>query len=204
MSDAQNLKDDIAYVRALSEEGQKAGNQGGLILAAAGFGWAGAALANWAVVEGHIGSWGMWGWWAPIPLFAAAMAWTIPRSIKRADGRSPGNFAMQVAWQSIGFAFFAVITSFMAAAYASRTAEYWAMMPPMIFALYGAAWMVFAIHAKNRWFTLLSVCSIASAPLLGLLVTNYSASMLAYATGLSLLVGLPGVIMLVRELSAKD
>lgn len=204
MSDAQNLKDDIAYVRALSEEGQKAGNQGGLILAVAGFGWAGAALANWAVVEGHAGSWAMWAWWAPIPLFAAAMAWTISRSIKRAEHNSPGNRAHQIAWQGIGYGFGAMVISFIAAAWVTGSGQLWVMMPSMAFAFYGVSWVIYALHASNRWLMTLGILSLIAAPLVALLAADYAASMLAYAAGLSLLVGLPGVIMLARELTAKD
>lgn len=198
---SQSLKDDIAYLRTVSEEGQRARPQGGLILAVAGFGWALAALANWAELEGRVHGVALWAWLVPAPLFVAALTWVTVQSRRQTDYHAPGNRAAYLAWRAIGTAMGAVVLSFMAATWVTQNGQMFAMMPPAFFALYGAAWLIYGALSKQTWVIALGWLSFAAAPLTALLANDEATSMLAYAAGLSLLVGVPGLVMMLQQRS---
>jgi hypothetical protein len=69
------------------------------------------------------------------------------------------------------------------------------MIPSMILALYGAAWMVAAAVSRARWAAVASAGSYAAALGSAWLCTT-NAAYLWYAAALFLLLALPGAVMM--------
>src|ERR1700761_5743104 len=101
--DIQALRDDIAYLKALADDGKNGGGKGGWILVAAGGFYGLASLTQWAALQ-HL-----------VPALASTVAWAVALigfmsalfltlSRQRADGvkrKAPG-----LAWSGVGFALF--------------------------------------------------------------------------------------------------
>jgi hypothetical protein len=197
MSDTTHtLRDDIAFVRALAEEGRQTPYRGEISLAA-GLIWGSASLYTWSVASQvwHPPG-GMttidWAWMAAMAAFSIA---GIPLGIYKS--RPDTNRAAAAAWGGVGLACLTV--SFGAGIAVWRTHQYAmaAMVPPMIMALYGAGWFVGAVAFRAPWQRGIgALCLLTS---LALAFTAGGAQQyLLFSLALYLLVGLPGLIAVLR------
>ena len=199
----QGLRDDVAFLRGLAEQGGSAPLLGGSILAAAGALFAPASLVHWAVVSDRLDL----GpsainliWPAAAAAFFIALL-TLRSRLRGAPGACRGpNRAMGAAMKGMGLSSFALWGAFVLAS--ARTGE-WVIMDMfsvVILALYGGAWFVAAAVSGRGWLHVVAsaafILAVAAAWLVG-----RPEFYLAYAAALVLTALIPG-LMLTRQARA--
>jgi len=195
------VRDDIAYMRAMAEEGRKAPLLGGAILIAAGLTFGSASLLQWAAAAGVAGvtfELANWGWLAAMVAFIAALSWLSHRLKGRPGACSPVNKAAGTAWMGVGMAIFFMAVSMALIAWRLNAPEVMLLFPSLIFALYGAGWAVSAAMSDKKWLWWVAIGAWVGAPLIALL-TGDPAQYLAYAVGLLLLTVAPGLALIRQE-----
>lgn len=197
----QAIRDDLAYMRALADEGRRTPLLGGSILIAAGLIYAPAALAHWAVLAGVLDVertvlnviWGV-----------AVAGFLIALFVLKARlGGKPGAWSMAnkvsgAAWGGLGGASFAIGLSLFAAVYRTGDWIFMSLFPPVILALYGTAWIVGAALSDRAWMKWVAVASFAAAAVSGLLIGT-TEQYLFYAAAMFLLSTPPGLAMVRQE-----
>ena len=200
MSDAvqpQSLSEDIAFIRAMAEEGRRTPFRGGVSLTA-GLIWGSASLYCWTVAAGlwtnppgGLASAG-WIWLVAAVVFALA---GFPLGIYR---RAPGaHRAAAAAWGGVGIACWTISAAVIIAAVRTHTGAIFSLLPPIIMALYAGGWMIGAWAFRACW-----QLWIGGLCLLSSLVLAYFAAQpveyLLFALALYGLAGLPGLVTVLR------
>ena len=111
---------------------------------------------------------------------------------------SPTNRVAAAAWGGVGAA---CLTLCFGAGLASwRTHQYvmFAMIPPMIMALYGGGWLVGAVAFRAPWQRWIGALCLLSSLALAYTATRVE-EFLLFALSLYLLCGLPGLIAVLRD-----
>jgi hypothetical protein len=198
----QNVRDDIAFMRALAAEGQRTPLLGGAIMAAAGLIFAVASVVYWASLTGLVHMDRGWGsaiiWLGALGVFFVSLA-VISRGVRGKPGAgSPSNRASKAALMAVGFSIFAMGMSYSLAGIRMHSAEVMSTFPSVIFALYGAGWAVAAAMTGKAWLWWVAIGSWAMAPLLGWFAASDD-QYLVYAGGLLLLAFLPGLALMRQE-----
>lgn len=194
----QTIRDDLAYMRALADEGRRVPLLGGSILVAAGLIYGTAALAHWAIFAGLLdvapGALNViWG--------VAVVAFLIALFVLKARlGTRPGAAAMAnrvsgVAWGAMGGASFAIGVSLFAAVWKTGDWIFMGLFPPVILALYGSAWIVGSALSDRPWLKWVAIASYAAAVGSALLIGE-TAQYLVYAVAFLLLSVLPGLALM--------
>ncbi|MDQ0465762.1 hypothetical protein QO010_003554 [Caulobacter ginsengisoli] len=198
----QNLKDDIAFMKALAQEGQQTPLLGGAILVAAGLTFGLASVAHWALMTGQLS---LGTRWAPLIIWGGALAvffvaLTVLR--RRIGGKpgagSPGNRAFGMAWASVGWTIFALSGAIAVIAYKTHSPIITAIFPSLILALYGGGWSVAAAMARKTWLWLTAIGSYVAAVVVAWFCTS-PVIFLVYAAALMLLAVLPGFMLMRQE-----
>lgn len=204
--DAQSMREDIAFLRALAEEGAGGPIFGGSILVAAGVIYAAASLAVWCAITQRPSQAGAWMapiWGGALAAHAGAMAVLILRLKRR--GQSMVNRTNRVfarVWNGIGMAILSCLASFFLTAWLARMPEVFAGYPAVILALYGVGWTVTAAASNQRWPWGVAALSFLFAIASGALAGSASLPLLFAAALLALLVA-PGA-MLIRQARARS
>ena len=199
--DIKSMKDEIAYIKALAEEGRRTPLVGGAILIAAGLIFGCASVGHWLIEAGVL----------VLPPVALAVIWMgalilfficlyvlIGRSKSRPGAASLVNTAVSAAWMGVGLLIFTMSISIAVISWRVQSPLLTLIFPSMIFAAYGSAWAVSATMSRARWQWVLAIGAWAAAPLIATLVgTDWI--WLAYAGGLFALALLPGVILVRQE-----
>ena len=162
----KDLRDDIAFMRALAEEGRSAPMLGGGILLAAGLIFGAASLLHWTILAGLLK---LTPWAFPVIWIGAALGFGLVASLAGRRSRSKigsnasVNRATGAAWSAVGGAIFVIFLA--VAVMAARTGDPRLMdvIPLIILTLYGSAWMVGAAMSGKRWMTATALLSYASA-----------------------------------------
>lgn len=192
---------DIAYIRSLAEEGRTAPPLNGPILIAAAVIFGAASVAQWAIQSGVLAvtPWAqLWVWIVAGVAFAGTLTVLIRRIQRKPGARNIRNEAVGVAWEGVGYVIFSVWLGLMAI---GLTTEDWGamrIMPSLVFAAYGAAWLVAGAMSGRKWMKWVALASYAGAALLGA-VSHLPVGYLVFA---ALLVGvalIPGVILTRQE-----
>lgn len=198
MSDAassRSLTEDIAFIRSMVEEGRQSSYKGGIGLAA-GLIWGTASLYTWAVwvkiLDTPGGMAGVnWIWIAALILFALV---GIPLGMYRRRG----NRAVGAAWGAVGIGCFTISAVIALAGWRMHVWITVFLLPPMIMALYGGAWLVCSAALRSWWMTWT-----AAACLLASLLLAYTAGQpleyLVFALSLYAFAGLPGLTSVLRK-----
>lgn len=197
----QDVRADIAFMRALAEQGSQAPLLGGGIIAAAGAIFGLASVIHWMIQSDilQVSPWFfMVNWIGAGAVFGIACTLLIRRARGQPGMQSAMNRATSSAWSAVGFSIFVTFLGMMAVAWTSKSDTVFYLFPVMILALYGAAWTVAADFTRKTWIRLVALASFASAVLMGLL-TNHPMQMLAYAGALFFLALVPGLILLRQE-----
>lgn len=197
----QSLHDDIAYMRAMAQEGRNAPLLSGPIMVAAGIIFGTASLAQWAIQTGmvNVSPWAqLWVWVASGAAFGVALTLLIRRQNSKPGARSAGNKAVGAAWTGVGFGIFAMWAAFMAIGLTSGNWEMMRAMPIVVFAAYGSAWYVAGTMAGIKWMNWIALLSYAGAVLLGVF-SNSVHLLLVYAGLLVVVALLPGMALMRQE-----
>jgi hypothetical protein len=207
MSDtAQSMRDDIAFVRALAEEGRDGPLLGGSILFATGLIYAGASVADWLAVTrlpaAAATPW-MAGIWGGALVVQALMVATMTYRLRRRVGligRSNRVFAM--VWNGVGLAIVACLASFLLTARLDHIEGVFAGFPAVVLAIYGVGWTVTATASRQRWMWVVALLCYAFAIAVGGFVGSRTL-LLVFALALLLLLAAPGAILL-KQAQAKS
>ena len=201
--DVKAIRDDLAFLRALAEDGRRAPLTGGSILAAAGAIFGLASVGQWLVLSGRVAASPLW---LPLLWLAAVVLHTVYTiALKRRLGAatSPaGARANRDAWNGVAMGCVALFAALAIASWQARTLALLAFAPSIVLVLYGAAWWVSASVAKIPWIRAVAVGSFATALGLAFLVRT-PLIWLAYAGALFVLALLPGLALMRRAAARR-
>ena len=192
--DLQTLRDDIAYLKDLADAGRNGSTTGGFIMAAAGTTFGIASLFQWAGLSGAFGvTQGIanWAWLASMLVFFAVLFLAGRRKTASGERRR----ATALAWSGIGWAIFVVFAAISLATWKTQSPVLITFAPSIIFALYGAAWMVPATITGKGWLWATALGSFAMA-LVNAWFIGQPVAYLIYALGLFLFAALPGLMLM--------
>jgi hypothetical protein len=196
MSDTQSLKDDLAFLRDLTQDGGKGLARDGFALAVIGLTFSAVCFVYWLVLSGPlagVGVLGFWLWPAPL-LFDIVLIELAKRRLPPATGAAAR--ALSTAWNGVGVSLTGGGLALMAAAWRQNDWPFLlATYPILLFSLYGAAWGVAYAVKRLGWFAWVGAGCFAAAIAEGLLFRSPH-QWLVLSAGLFLLVGLPGLVIL--------
>lgn len=191
MTDQNALRDDIAFLRVLAEEGRQVPFVGGPILLAAGLCFGSASLAIWVNLSFDliVSSWSfMVPWVVGLLVFLAFLV-----IAKRRQGALAGpSRAIGVAWSAAGWSILFVGLSLAVMAVRGRDAYVANAFLPFILSIYGSAWFVAAALTRARWLFGVAFGAFAFALVTAWFASQGVAIYLVYALGLYALVAAPG------------
>jgi len=192
---SQSLSEDIAFVRALALEGQNNGYRGEIALAA-GLIWGSASLYDWAVwskLINPIGGYASVGW-----IWLVALVVFMVAGLPLGMFRRRGNRAMGAAWGAVGAGCWTITAAIAVAAWRTNQGIMFTLLPPIIMALYGGAWLLSAAVMRRWW-----MCWVGIGCLLSSLVLAYAVATpeeyLLFALALYAFAGVPGLVTLLRQ-----
>src|SRR5579862_4647982 len=196
MSDTQSLKDDLAFLRGLADDGGKGLARDGFALAVIGLVFGALSLVFWLVFLGPLAGARqlvVWLWLAAI----AAMFLLIGAANRRLPASTGAAArAMSAAWRGVGLGLTAGGLGLLAAGWRLGDSGFvLATFQILLFALYGAAWGVAYAVKRLSWFGAVSLGCFAGAVLEGLLYRSPH-QWLVLSIGLFVLVGVPGLVIL--------
>lgn len=198
----QDLRADIAFMKALAQEGQQTPLLGGAILVAAGLIFSVASLLAWGLATERLNLGTPWAplivWGGAMVLFFVALALVRRRIGGKPGAGSPGNRASGMAWTAVGWTIFSLAAAMAVIGYRTHSAIVTAMFPSIILALYGAGWSVAAAMARKSWLWLTAVGSYVAAVVVAWFCTS-ATIFLVYAAFLLLLAVLPGFMLMRQE-----
>lgn len=200
----QGLREDVAFMRGLAEDGRDTPLGGGSIGAAAGALFGLASLATYAVLKRWTGldydAIG-WFWLAAGVLFTLALI-TDGRSRAAKRRTSAANRANSAAWTGAGFAIFAIFGAFILASV--RTDEWIVMtlLAPVILGFYAAAWSVAGAMTGRLWMKLTAGAALVLAVLMGWMAGT-AEQYLLYAFALFGTALVPGLVMMRQVRAAR-
>ena len=197
----QAIKDDLAYMRALADEGRRAPLLGGSILVVAGLVYGAASVAHWAIVSGaldvHRAALSVV-WGVAVLVFMAALFIIKGRLAGRPGALAISNKAYGIAWGGLGAACFGLALSLIVASLRMNDAIFMGLFPPVILSLYGAGWLVAAGLSDRRWLRWVGFASVAAAVGTAWML-GQDEQWLVYAAALVLLAALPGFALMRQE-----
>lgn len=195
------IRDDIAFMRALAEEGRQAPLLGGSMLVSAGGIFGTAALLQWAILAKIL----------RVPSAALLVVWIIAFALHiiminvlkqgmnaKPGAGSSGNRAMRNAWMGVGWGCFVIFFALGVASWKTRDINLINFSPSIVLSLYGAAWSVAAAMSRATWLKFVAVASFVGAVMMAVLMGS-TWIWLAYAAALYLLAMVPGLVLLRQE-----
>lgn len=195
------LRDDIAFIKALAQEGRRAPLLGGAILMLAGGVFGLASIGHWAVAAGVLA----------VDASAYAILWitamavffvglmVLSARINRMPGASAAvNRASSAAWAAVGGAVFTLAVALSVISYKLQSAVIGVAFPSLILALYGTGWLVSGEMAEKRWIKWLAFASFGFAVAVAFAAGD-PVQYLIYAVALVFLAFVPGLILMRGE-----
>lgn len=192
----QTLKDDIAFMKAVTEDSSRALIRDGAVLIAVGVIFGLDSFRFWGIEAGFLP------WAKPTEHFYGFDAFAIFLVVlyvimRRFRGLAQGGRARAVsaAWLGVGAAYVVALVSLGAAAWRLKQPLLMVWIPPMIlFTLYGASWWIAFAVKRRAWFAGVAIGSFATALLSGLSIPSpHEWAVLAF--GLFLWVAVPGIVI---------
>ena len=199
--DVKAIRDDLAFLRALAEDGRRTPLLGGSLLAAAGGCYGLASFAQWLILARIV----------PVPPVTVFAIWTLAVMVHlalqamliRRLSAKPGigsetNRASRDVWTAVGVGCFVLMAALAVASWKARTGVLISFAPAIILVLYGAAWWVAASVSRLAWIRAVAVASFAASILMGVMIGSTHV-WLAYAAALFLLAVVPGLALMRQE-----
>ena len=194
-------EDDIAYIRALAEEGRNTPVLGGGILITAGAVFGLASLAHYAVDSGLLDVEPVayaWIWIGAMVIFFLSLIGLKSKLRGKPGARSAVNRAVGAGWMGVGLGIFVLAVSIAILSFKLQSPVPTLIFPSLILALYGAGWAVSATMSGQKWQWWLAIGGWAGAPAMAALIGT-PLLWLGYAAGLALLALVPGLILVRQE-----
>lgn len=192
----QTLKDDIAFMKGMTQDSSRALVRDGAILIAVGVVFGLDSFRFWGIMAGFLP------WAKPTEHFYGFDAFAVfvvvlYAIMRRFRGlaQSGRGRAVSAAWLGVGLAYAVALLSLGAAAWRLKQPLMMIWMPPMIlFILYGASWWIAFAVKRRAWFAGVAIGSFATAILSGLAIPSpHEWAVLAF--GLFLWVAAPGILI---------
>lgn len=199
--DTTSPQDDIAYIRALAEEGRNTPVLGGRILIVAGGAFGLASLIHYGIDSGLIAAEPAaynYVWLGALVLFFIGLIGVKSKIRGRPGARSAVNRAVGAGWMGVGLGIFVMALSMAVLSYKLQSEVPTYLFPSLIFALYGAGWAVSATMSGQTWQWWLAIGGWVGAPAIASLIGT-PLLWLGYAAGLVLLALIPGLILVRQE-----
>jgi hypothetical protein len=196
---AQSMREDIAFVRALVEQGASGPLFGGSFLLAAGLIYSAASFAAWWVITHEpskivpASAW-IWGGALTSHMAIGTILGIRLRSVRGAVVNRQ-NRAFAWTWNAVGLAIMTCLASFFLSAWLAHKPEVFSGYPTVILALYGVGWMVTAATSKARWTWAVALLSFLFALLSGAFAGSVHLPLL-FALALLVLLAAPGAILI--------
>ena len=194
MTDQAAIRDDIAFMRTLAEQGRTGPLVGGSVLLVSGLSFGSASLAVWADLTWKLSHspWVIPGvWMAAMVIF---MGYLFGSKVMRT--RSGGaSKALGLAWSGAGWAIFFVGLSLVVMAVHGKDGYVASAFMPFILSIYGSAWFLAAALTKTRWLYAVAFGSFAMALVVAWFASLGAALYLVYGLSLYGLAALPGGIL---------
>ena len=197
----QSVHDDIAYMKALAQEGRQAPLVGGRILITAGLVFGVAAIVHYGVDSGLIDVSPVaypvvWG--TAMLIFFGALIVGIRQADRKPGAQSASNRASGAGWMGAGLCIFVMSLAMGVIGWKTQSDTAAMVFPSLIFALYGSAWAVSATMSGQKWQWWLAVGCWIATPLIAFLIGS-PLMWLGYAAGLFLFALIPGLILVRQE-----
>lgn len=199
--DQQAIQDDIAYMRALAQEGQRTPLLAGRFLVAAAIIFGTGNMGLWAIQSGlvDVGRWAqLWVALGAALVFGLTLVFLGRRHKGQPGSQSSGNRAVSAAWTGVGFGIFVTWLGLVALSLRTGDWAFMAVMPTVVLVAYGSAWMVGAAMSGKRWMTATALLSYASAVGVAWFVDGPSI-LLVFNVILVAVALIPGLILMRQE-----
>ncbi len=196
----QTLRDDIAFMRALADEGVRPPLLAGPTMMLAGAVWGVSCFAAWVEMKfAHPSIWTQNAILiAPLVIFLGVLPFFRARNRRMPGYKSPANRAVGIAWAGAAWGIFALAACIIVSAWVTKNGALITMMPQIVIVLYGVAWTVSAAMTRDRflWATAIAsyISAIATSPFM-----NTPDGYLAFAIVLVLIAFIPGFVLWRRE-----
>jgi hypothetical protein len=197
----QSMRDDIAYMKALAQEGRQTPVLGGAMLFTSGVVFGLASLVHWAAFVGilRIGNWGVFAtWMGAFVIYMIVLMFLIARVKRQVGVRSAANRAARAVWSAIGGSIFVLGVSIAVVTYKYPHSAGGLLIPSMILALWGTGWAVQAAMANVLWMRWMAVTAWVAAPAMALFAGKPE-QFLAYTAALVVCAVIPGLVMMRQE-----
>lgn len=200
MNDTNRAESDLAFLKALVEEGSRSQMTGGAAFLAGGLLYGFQCLVQWAQA---VGLTRFSDGFMVVFLTAITVSFLIILGVvvwrERGVGqRAVGMRALNAAFGGAGLANLVLCSVFAVVALRERSQTIWLLYPVTLSVVFGAAWYVAFMMRRRAWLGLVSLGWYVTAVALGILVSvgDVSTYVLAIAIALLLLMALPGAVML--------
>lgn len=200
MNDTHSPQSDLAFLKALVEEGSRTKMTGGAAFLAGGLLYGFQCLVQWAQAVGltHFS-----GGFMLVFVIAITVSFLIILGIvvwrERGVGQRAASMrALNAAFGGAGLANLVLCSVFAVVALRERSQTIWLLYPVTLSVVFGAAWYVAFMMRRRAWLGLVSLGWYATAVALGLLVSagEVTTYVLAVAIALLLLMAVPGAVMM--------
>jgi hypothetical protein len=200
--DVQAIRDDLAFMRALAQEGRRAPLLIGHNMLVGGIVFGTTCIVCWAIATQVLA---LSRWWEAAIWLVETPVYMSYSYVRRTQWRSaqPGataitNRAVQAAWRGVGYAALVLGVAAAIAAYQMKTMAPFGLFPSIVMALYGLGWMVAAAMSETKWLRIVSIASFVMAIVIAV-SADTKASYLLVAVALYLLMALPGWLLTQAE-----
>jgi hypothetical protein len=206
MTDAtQAMRDDIAFMKALVEDGGRpSGGRTGLMISA-GLIYAAASFYSWSVAAGMVRGPGAeasagWVWLAASILFLGVLAVAKLRQPRTA---LVGAKAARAAWTGMGYAIWTLCLGISLIGWRTHDALVFSLIPPIVLALYAGGWMVAGAVVGAAWPRWLGYTALLTS--LGLAaLAGEAVQLLAFGFAILAFTALPGAFVMLRAQARTD
>ncbi len=198
MDETQQAHADLAFMKALVEDGGRSQWTGGAIFVAAGLLYGLQCLVHWTQVLGitRFSDTFMLAFVIGISAtFLVVLGMVVWRD-RKAVQRAVSTRALNAAFGGAGLANLVLCSVFGLVAWRERSTTIWLLYPVTISVVQGFAWYVVFMMRKRPWLALVSAGWFATAVGLGLLIGHHAGYILLLATALLVLMAIPGAMMM--------
>ena len=200
MNDTQQAHADLAFMKALVEEGGRSQMTGGAIFLAAGLLYGLQCLVHWSQIVGitRFSDTFMLVFVIGITVTFLIVLGVLTWRDRAVGQRTVGTRALNAVFVGAGLANLVLCGVFGLVAWRQRSTTIWLLYPVTVSVVQGVAWYVAYVMRKRLWLALVSAGWIATAAGLALLVGSGDEAAYVGLLGVALLVllALPGWVMM--------
>ena len=201
--DPRSVREDIAFMRDLAQQGASGPIFGGSILLATGLIYAAASVSVWWVAAhppAEPRHWMATIWGGAIAAQMVVTALIILALRGRGQGVPMANRSSRMfslVWNAVGCAILTCLASFLLTAWVAHIPAVFDGAPAVVMSLYGVAWAATAAASKERWTWGVAILSFVFAIASGALAGSANLPLL-FAAALLILLAVPGALLIKR------